>query len=407
MVNQKIPDIRRVYICANTESHYCRFLIRCLAEGAARARAVIQLTEARYWRLAKSAGLGRLWMRLQMYVLYPLKLLWTIAKSPRGSVFIVTSNTFYAPVLAACWGRVTGRPAVHLLCDLFPDALEAAGSIRPDGPMSRLIGKVPAAAARRAMGVVYLGEFLRRHAERRWGKPRQSQVIPCGDDAGLFTGPENKLPDAPLAFRYGGQLGHMHDAPALVRAVQKTLALPELASGGARFHFYISGSKAAFVKQALAGTAAEVRDTEADGEWQKSLVNFHIGLATVSPAGAAVCLPSKTYAMMAGGLAVLAICPLWSDLARLVLDNEAGWVVSNSPYVSEEELEGPDYLMKLRAPRSVEEVAEEFAATAARLAGSPGEVWRKRQNARRAAAEKYGSAALSKQWRDFLTRALG
>ncbi len=33
---------------------------------------------------------------------------------------------------------------------------------------------------------------------------------------------------------------------------------------------------------------------------------------------------------MAGGLAILAITPKWSDLASLIINNQAGWVFDNS-----------------------------------------------------------------------------
>ena len=65
-------------------------------------------------------------------------------------------------------------------------------------------------------------------------------------------------------------------------------------------------------------------------EWRSYIKDFDIGIVSLNPGGATVCLPSKTYAMMAGGLAILAIAPEWSDLARLITKNKAGWVFDNS-----------------------------------------------------------------------------
>ena len=101
-------------------------------------------------------------------------------------------------------------------------------------------------------------------------------------------------------------------------------------SNNVEFNFTISGSKAEFLRKALRNYPIHFSPTMKSREWRRHIKNFDIGIVTLTTGGAAVCLPSKTYAMMAGGLAILAITPEWSDLARLVKYNQAGWVFDNS-----------------------------------------------------------------------------
>ena len=109
---------------------------------------------------------------------------------------------------------------------------------------------------------------------------------------------------------------------------------------------------------------------------------------------------------MAAGMAVLAVCPAWSDSARLVRDNDAGWVVNNSPYENASQLEGADYLKKTRQRRPAEEVAEEFLQIVRRIAENPAELWQKRLNARRAAVVKFGQNAIARRWQEFLGKTI-
>jgi hypothetical protein len=111
--------------------------------------------------------------------------------------------------------------------------------------------------------------------------------------------------------------------------------------------------------------------------------------------------------MMAGGLAIIAICPFWSDLARLITQCEAGWVVSNSPYRSWEELTEQDYLDRVYAQRSAEEVGAEFAGIIGHIQLHRDELERRRHNARKAASLRYGPEQLADRWDRFLRLVLG
>jgi hypothetical protein len=138
--------------------------------------------------------------------------------------------------------------------------------------------------------------------------------------------------------------------------------------------------------------------------WREKVQHFQVGLVSLSPAGATVCLPSKTYAMMAGGLAIIAICPVWSDLANLVLDSGAGWIINNSPY---EKLAAPgtdEYLAMTREARAVEDVQVDFCALVEQLASRNDLVENARRNARAAVAAQFSRDPLVAEWKKLLEK---
>ena len=343
----------------------------------------------------------RLWLRFCMYCLYPVYLAWQVLVAPRKALFVVTSNTFYAPMIAAAIGKLCGKRCVHLLWDLFPDVLEAAGQVRLNGIRSKLIGSIIRATQTLCSGTAYLGSFLKAHAERRWGAAKYSICVAVPSDASRFLEPVLFQPGSPLRIRYGGHFGYMHDTRSVAASI-RAAASGCLPTPPVSFHFFISGVGYSALKNELAPFGIEVNLPIQDGDWRATFREYPIGMVSLSPGGAAVCLPSKIYGMMAGGQAVIAICPIWSDLARIVLENKAGWVINNSPYHSSADLEGPDYLQRVHAVREPQEVADEFVGMIRHLQENPNDVAEKQKNTRDAALTRYGREAIAKQWRQMI-----
>jgi len=330
-----------------------------------------------------------------MYVHYPLRLWRQAAKAAPGAIFVVTSNTFFAPVLVKFAGRKNKVRVVHLLYDLFPDALEVAGKIPVGGFVSRMLGDVTHLNQAGSVAVVYLGDVLRAHAERRWGKPWLGRRIDVAVDSRRFPeAPKPLVLNAPIEFHYGGQLGYMHDAESLIAGIRLACAHKDC---HAKFSFRISGARSGFLKSQLGGLNVDIGGTIPSVEWLAFARSRHVGLVSLSPGGATVCLPSKTYAMMAAGMAILAICPAWSDLANLITENGAGWVVNNSVFDTWEQVEAAALHDRFKR-RPVADVADDFAAAAEKIEREPDELERTRRRAWRAATEKYGFGATQARW---------
>jgi glycosyltransferase involved in cell wall biosynthesis len=280
------------------------------------------LTTAEY-RSAKTRW-QRIVLRWRMYVAYAFTIIAACRRNP-DAVRIVTTNPFYAPLLAALVSRHPGR-VIMLLFDLFPDALQVSAQGR-SSLFHRLLASVTRASFRRCGTVVFLGDRLRHHAEARHGRARRGVVIPVGADTSVFENDvqldEHRV--GPLQVLYCGQMGYMHDISTLSTWLQTDLP-PDM-----QLRFHASGHGYAALKAACAGKARDERidwqGSLAGKDWRKAMLQAHIGLVTLAPGAARVSMPSKTYSAMSAGQAILAIAPEDSDLAALIRETGCGWII--------------------------------------------------------------------------------
>jgi hypothetical protein len=387
-----------VFTCSSVNTDYIRFLNKCLEVSGFKPQTIAVVSEHNYRVASKAGGWKKLQLRLEMYVVYPLWLIATSVFASRSAIFLVTSNTFYAPLIVATIGKVRQYRTIHLLYDLYPDALEISQSIHENGRYARLVGRLTIATQKWCSSCIYLGDFLKQHAMIRWAGAKANEVIDIGTDESMFNRHQPKLHAGQITFHYGGQLGHMHDAGGLVAGIRRSLDIIRARGTTIKFQFYVSGAQATYVREALSSREVEVKNAISSEDWREAIRSYQVGLVSLSPGGASVCLPSKTYSMMAGGLAILAICPRWSDLAKLVLENDAGWVVNNSPFEKESELRGLDYLSRLKARRADADIANDFADVIAQICVEPALLEQKRKNAWLASRAKYGVASVSQRW---------
>lgn len=397
MVNQKKL---KIYTASSVGIDYFFFLGKTIGFNGTEVEPIFLITEKDYRALAKTKGLKKIYLRIQMYVFYPIYLMFKAIKSPRNSIFIVSSNTFYAPLLTKLAVFWKNTKVIHLLYDLFPDAIEVAGSIKQNGFLSKTIGKLSKGNFKYCDGTVYLGDFLQKHAESRWGKALHNKAIHISTDLSLY---DNVFPELvsfeKIIIHYGGQLGHLHDAKSIIACIKHILQSD--LRDRFEFNFYVSGAQAYFLEKSLEGLPIKIIPAVPSNIWRQDIKNYHIGLVTLSPGGASVCLPSKTYGMMAGGLSILAVCPTWSDLALLVNNNDAGWIVSNSPH---QEPIANNYLQSINEVRNVDEIKNEFYNTLKSISTNIEGLKEKRKNAFYSVREKYNAETLNQQWISFITK---
>ena len=109
-------------------------------------------------------------LRLKMYLFYPIYLFFCGLFFSNNSIFIVSSGTFYTPYLMQFLLNFKNIKVIQILYDLYPDILEASKMIKKDSFTSNFLGQISKNNQTKCFGTVYLGSFLKEHAERRWGK---------------------------------------------------------------------------------------------------------------------------------------------------------------------------------------------------------------------------------------------
>lgn len=385
----------KIYTCSSVGIDYFFFLGNTLKKTGYDVEEIYLIDERNYRILAKAKGFKKVFLRFNMYITYPLLLIVKTIFAKKKSVFIVSSNTFYAPLVVNffSFGRVK---IINLVYDLFPDALEVSDKLRANSINAKLIGMITKANLRHTNATVYLGDYLATHSNRRWALPALFKTIDISADYSLFNYDLTSPPEDLLVFHYGGQLGHLHDVDSLISCI-KNLDKYNV-SKKAVFNFYISGAQARYLQKELTGDRVSVIQAVPSNQWRLDIKNFHIGIVSLTPGGATVCLPSKTYAMMGGGLAIIAICPIWSDLAKLILNLNAGWVINNSAYSDLAQINPENYLQEIKAKRNEKDIANEFKQLAEDLIANPSVIYQKRENAFNGVRQNFNINNLAGKW---------
>lgn len=310
-----------VYVNSAAGSLFTRRLLAELEECGMSVTTISAISELEYRKSGSLAS--RLVVRVKMYLGMALKSFWSACACERG-VIVSTTNPFFAPLIAAgCARREVA--SINVLYDLFPDALVQSGAIRRGSVACGILELMTSYALRKSSCTVFLGRRLRDHCEAAYNRARSAVIIPVGADGRMFreTPPTGLLADARPKVLYCGQFGRMHDSSTVAGILGREEA------SLLDWSFHASGRGYAELT-ALARVPPSVQFGGGldDKEWQQVMLSAQIALVTMAPGAECIVMPSKTYSALMAGQAILAICPLDSDLAELVITHSCGWVVA-------------------------------------------------------------------------------
>jgi glycosyltransferase involved in cell wall biosynthesis len=371
-----------------SSTEYSGFMAGLIRELNARGHAAKQsfaISEASY-RSAKSP-FARLLLRFRQYIAYPFFLVCSLGRACFSSAkkngsrdfMVVSTNTFYAPLIATFFHR----RVVHLVYDLFPEAMIHSGKWKEGSLKVSCIRFLVKHTLQRAKSNVFLGSRLKDYVESIHGEIPNATIIAIGADQSLFpVSPSQRSAEVELSrsqqLLYCGNFGNMHESDTLLGYWAKC-AEDSIYEAMPRFKFSCSGPKRASLATAVSKlpTAIQEKVYFGDGlgqaEWITAMQSAEIALVTMSPGAETVVMPSKTYSAMMAGQAILAIAPEDSDLVDLIKKAECGWWVE---------------------PGDVDGLEKAIQA----ISDDPKELMACRERAYQYAQAHYGQADLAKEW---------
>lgn len=323
-----------------------------------------------------SSAVSRFILRLRMYIEYPLRLSIDCLFGSGSRVVVVTTNTFFAPLIAIVFAK-KGQEIVHLIWDLYPDVLVDGDEERLKNPLMVFLSKVVGLILKRSSANVFLGKRLFSYAQSRYLEISKPYIIPVGGDNELFldSKPLLMLENSPVDILYCGNLGSMHDIDALLEALDSE----SFSNSNFNLTFNASGANYAGLKERLREKKsypfANIRldSPLSDPAWRERMREAQVALITLKQNAEKLAMPSKVYSALAAGQAILAVCSPDSDLAVLIEENDCGWVADP------------------RKPEQLQSAMLEITTNSELLV-------RKRRNALRAGRGKYSSRIVAKEW---------
>lgn len=281
------------------------------------------------YRSARSR-LERLALRIRTFIVFPWRFLVNARRLARNSdLLLVVTSPFFMPVLASWVLGHSGTQIIALMNDIYPEALVARRILRRNGASERLIKRVFARALCKVASLVFISEHHRSFVSGDMSGPVSSCVIPVSAHSDPFTDVTSAPEHGTIDILYCGTLGLMHDTTTFLSWLQENRS-----ASGVRFAFYTSGASKEMFERAVrayleSGGTTQVALGNALGEvdWVRVMKGSQVGLVFQEAGSGKVIFPSKMASILAAGQAVFAVAEPASDVGRLVLQNDCGWVV--------------------------------------------------------------------------------
>ena len=361
----------KIFLCSSVElSRFAKRLIdRLEEEGYLVVESFV--TSEKSYRRSKNFWVTKA-HRLNQYLLYPIKLTATLIYSyfkKEKAIFIVTTNTFFAPLLSTFFNK----RVIHLVYDLFPEAMIHSGKWKEGQLRVKFFRGLVGLSLNRSAINIFLGERLKNYVESIHGSIPNSKIIAVGADEAPFRKLESLECCQSIRVLYCGNFGNMHESKTLFDAFH------EGTSDSFQFLFHCSGPKRKDLElfqkkhEVELGGRLQVNGGLLNEDWIKVMQSSQIALVTMSEGSQEVVMPSKVYSAMMAGQAILAIAPENSDLVDLINSFNCGWWVAPGDVVGFQEC-----LSTIQSDKNL--------------------LLEKRQNAYRVAHKQFGQDYLAKQW---------
>jgi colanic acid biosynthesis glycosyl transferase WcaI len=244
----------------------------------------------------------------------------------KPDVLVSTSPSFPALLPAVLNVRARRIPWVLWLHDLLPDGATATGLLDEGGRVLRLARRLEHAAYAAADKIVVLS--------RAFTENLVAKGVPA-DKIELIYDPATRVPaepasvdgraaDAKLRILSMGNIGHSQGLTTLVRAFE--------ANPGVAAELIITGTgvAAAEARAEIRTPRVEMLGVVDDDRLEQELQRADIAFVSQRYDGSEFNIPSKLMNFMMYGLPVLAAVNPAGEVARLVRESGAGWVVDSS-----------------------------------------------------------------------------
>jgi len=243
----------------------------------------------------------------------------------RPDVFISASPSFPALLPAVVNRRIRRTPWVLWLHDILPDGAERTGLVGP-GLVLELSQRLERAAYRAADEIVVLS---RAFVDNLVGKSVDRDKIELIYDPATRVAPgpraDGRLNGEGSALRLlsMGNIGYSQGLAPLVRAFDRSDVAAKLVITG-------NGVALAEVEAEIATERVMALGLVDDERLERELTTAEVALVTQRYEGGEFNIPSKLMNFMAYGLPVLAAVNPSGEVARIVRESGAGWVVNSA-----------------------------------------------------------------------------
>lgn len=275
-------------------------------------------------------GKGSRWRRAADFGSFFATCAWRALRMPRYDVVVAMTTPPLIGVLAAAITHLQGGEAHVWLMDMNPDEAIAAGWLRPDSPVARILESLNRFSLRRAERVIVLDRFMRQRVEGK-GIPRALvEVVPPWthdvvrwDPVGRETFRREHGLEGKFVIMYSGNHSPCHPLESLLEAAWRLRDERDLAfcfvGGGSEFAKVQEFARQRKLSNVVCLPYQPLRRLSA------SLSAADLHAVVMGDPFVGIVHPCKIYNVMALGLPVLYVGPAESHVTDL---GPAEWLYS-------------------------------------------------------------------------------
>jgi glycosyltransferase involved in cell wall biosynthesis len=340
----------------------------------------VEIARVATTRFGRATLAGRALDYLSFYLALPFALL---PRLRRGDVVVAKTDPPLLGVVVAPVAWLRGARTVNWLQDLFPEVAVALGQPRLPRPAVSLLRALRNLALRASAMNVAIGEGMRRHLAAQGLAPAKLAVIANWSHENAIrpmAASDSRLRQRlGLADRfvvgYSGNLGRAHEWQPLLEAARALVDEPRIAllvGGGGHGYEALRREVASSGLGNIGFQPYHPLEFLSD-----SMAAADLHLVSLRPELEGLVLPSKFYGIAAAARPVAFIGDPGGELARLIVDEDCGFVVPTG--------RGDLLAQGIRA-----------------MAGDPLRARRQGNNARRLLEQRFSRAAAHEQWHHLL-----
>jgi glycosyltransferase involved in cell wall biosynthesis len=262
--------------------------------------------------------------RVFSWAWFTLQVFFKLMFQSKKSELILVSTPPFLPFLGVFFKKVFGQKYHLMMWDIYPDALLSLNTINKENAIFKLWSRANFALLINANTVITLGDLMA-DSLRKYGKEKieplviqnwanTSFIVPMPKEDNWFAKKYDQVNK--LTILYSGNMGATHDFETLLMAAESLLTYADIS-----FILIGDGAKKKYIASMIEKKAlhnVRLLDHQEVATFPFSLASADIGVVTLDEGMGAVSVPSKTYSILAGGSALMALTSKKSEINLLV-----------------------------------------------------------------------------------------
>ena len=257
-----------------------------------------------------------------------------LLKVRRGDSILAVTNPPSMPILALILSFIVRVPYSLVVHDVYPEIMVACGLTSRGSLSFSLLTWINKSVLGRAESIFCIGRDMQEHLTRArgvgtdegikvislWADSEQIHPSPRGDNRLLQKlGLIDKF-----VVLYAGNMGYPHDIETLAAAIRE-IEYDE----GIHFVFIGSGPKQTVLERLVAHGVRNITilPPRPRSDQNEFLNACDVAILSLVPGMLGLAVPSRTYNLMAAGKPIIAMVAETSEVARVVREEEIGWVI--------------------------------------------------------------------------------